>query len=489
VGVSQPVNFALGDVRLVSEVLTNRSPLEVDTEIDCQGPGGQRTVELYLLEPDPQNKDVGDRKPHRKTAQVVALEPGQTQQIRFRVDTALGPGTHQGYVRILGQDGLAADDCRYFTVEVRPAPKILLAVPAVSYGRFLGQALAPEPDRRTGRAKFDVSVVLLDQLAKQSLDQYAAIGLVDPTPLAPDEWRALGNFAAAGHGVAIFLGGNADKIESFNDAAAQSLLPAKLVRQVRTPDGYLDPREFQHPVLAAFRVYPVFWDLSPVFRYWQLGELQKGASVIVPFNDRAPAVLEKPLGKGKVVTFTTSVSDDPNRDPWSLLLTSDASWAAMILVNEMTNYLVGAGEQRFNYFAGQTAVLDLGSSQEFPSYILTNPAGETLRITLDLQRRVLMVATTDQPGNYRVQAGGAEGVDSGFSVNTAADQTRLQRVSEEELAKLLHPLSYRIARSRDQIEFSVTTGRVGRELFPFFILAAALFLAAEQVVANRFYRE
>ena len=242
-------------------------------------------------------------------------------------------------------------------------------------------------------------------------------------------------------------------------------------------------------MLATFRNYAVPWDLSPVFRYWQLGELQKGASMIVPFNDRAPAVLEKPLGKGRVVTVTTSVSDDPNRDPWSLLLTSDASWPVMALVNEMTNYLVGTSEQRFNYFAGQTAVLDLGSTQEFPSYVLTTPAGEKLRITPDLQRHVLVVAGTDQPGNYRVQAGGAEGVDRGFSVNTAADQTRLQRISEEDLAKLLKPLSYRIARSRDQIELNVTTGRVGRELFPLCILAAALFLAAEHLVANRFYRD
>ena len=84
----------------------------------------------------------------------------------------MSPGTHQGYVHVLGEDGLAADDYRYFTFDVRPAPKILLAVPAIPYARFLSQALAPDPDRRTGRAKFDISVVLLDQLAKQPLDQY-----------------------------------------------------------------------------------------------------------------------------------------------------------------------------------------------------------------------------------------------------------------------------------------------------------------------------
>ncbi|MGO8751367.1 MAG: BatA domain-containing protein [Thermoguttaceae bacterium] len=495
VGVSDPVNFALGDLRPASQVLSKGSPLEIETEIDCQGPGGQRSVELYLLEPDPNAKDVAGRKPQRRDAQMVTLQPNQTQQIQFRVE-GLGLGTHQGYVQILGQDGLADDDCRYFTVEVRPAPKILLAAPkpAARNAAFLYEALAPSAFRRSGRARFDVTVVALDDLLKQTLDPYAAVGLIDPTPLAAEVWRALGDFASAGHGVAIFLGRNADKIESFNEPAAQEILPGKLVRQSRAPEGdaYLAPRDFQHPMLATFRGYaaPVPWDFSPVFRYWQLGELQKGASVVISFRDHGAAVLERPLGRGRVVTVTTPVSDDPNRDPWNLLLTSDAPWPFMILANDMMNYLAGGGEQRLNYFSGQTAVLDLNPQPEFRSYILTGPSGDEIRLSPDLQRHVLVAPSADPPGNYRVQAGGAEGgVDRGFSVNTAAEQTRLQRIAEPDLAKLLDPLHYRIAQGRDQIELNVTTGRVGRELFPFFILAAAVLLAMEHLVANRFYRE
>jgi len=36
---------------------------------------------------------------------------------------------------------------------------------------------------------------------------------------------------------------------------------------------------------------------------------------------------------------------------------------------------------------------------------------------------------------------------------------------------------------------NVSTGRVGRELFSWLILAAALVLGLEHVLANRFYRE
>ena len=45
-----------------------------------------------------------------------------------------------------------------------------------------------------------------------------------------------------------------------------------------------------------------------------------------------------------------------------------------------------------------------------------------------------------------------------------------------------------MARTRDEIEVRVGLGRLGRELFPALILAVALVLAAEQLLANRFYR-
>ena len=212
--------------------------------------------------------------------------------------------------------------------------------------------------------------------------------------------------------------------------------------------------------------------------------------MVISFRDNGAAVLERPLGKGRVVTVTTPAWDDPNRDPWNLLLTSDASWPFFYLANDMMKYLAGGGEQRFNYFSGETAVLDLNPQPEFRSYILTGPSGDEVRLSPDLQRHVLVAPSADPPGNYRVRAGGAEGgVDRGFSVNTAAEQTKLQRIAEPDLAKLLDPLHYRIAQGRDQIELNVTTGRVGRELFPFFILAAAVLLAMEHMVANRFYRE
>ena len=146
--------------------------------------------------------------------------------------------------------------------------------PAQSYALFLTEALAPDLFRKRGQARFDCDICDLGELAKRPLAEYAAVCLLDPTPLEPATWKKLADFAAEGRGVAIFLGRNALPIESFNGPQAQELLPGKLLRQARRPDGdlHLAPRDYQHPILAAFRgqAGAIPWEAFPVFRYWEL---------------------------------------------------------------------------------------------------------------------------------------------------------------------------------------------------------------------------
>jgi hypothetical protein len=492
VGIPQPANLALGDLGLSGQVVSNRSTLKVEADVSSLGIGGKHTVEIDLLEPDPKAKMPGARAPQNSGQQTIEIEPGQSQRVAFPV-SGLAQGTHQGYVRILGQDGLAADDRRYFTIEVKPPWPILVAAPKPEkdYASFLTRALAPRSWRLSGRAPFQCTVVAQDELARTDLEAYAAVCLLDPKPMEAPVWQKLADFVAEGHGLAVFLGRNAEPVTSFNQGPAQDVLAGKLLRKAHSPDDslVLAPRNLEHPVLAALRGYPVPWFRHPVYCYWQLGPLPEGVHVIASFSDDGPAILERPLGKGRAITMTTPVSDDPNRDPWNLLPAIEP-WPLMIVASKMADYLVGAESQELNYYAGQTAILEIDPQVKLHNYFLTPPDGVEARLTPDLKQQRLVVTSTEQPGNYRVQAGGtAEGVDRGFSVNVRPDLTRLERHSDEELAALFGSVPYRIARNRSQIELNVSTGRVGRELFPWLILAAALVLGLEHVLANRFYRE
>jgi hypothetical protein len=490
VGVEEPANFALGDLHLPRQVLSSRGSLVVQTELSAAGTGGQRTVALDLLATDPA---TGKRSPQKRSEQVVALEAGQSQEVVFRVG-GLTTGTHQGLVRVLGEDGLPADNARYFTFEVKPAWRILIVAPKAAhvYPSFLVQALAPTDYRLSGQARYDCETISPEELAARKLDDYSAVCLLDPRPLEDALWQKLVNYAADGHGVAVFLGRNAQPVDSFNTELAQQLLPGALVMRVNRPDFdcHLAPADYRHPILAEFgRISgTVPWDAFPVVTYWQLGELAKGVYPVVSYSDGRPAMLERPVGKGRAVTMTTPISDDTNRQPWNYLV-AEESWPYLILVNEALSYLVGSSDEQLNYYAGQTVVIRLDAQSSRQSYLVTTPEGIAFPLAADPTEHVLVVSQPDRLGNYRIQSGGAKGVDRGFSVNLRREQTRMERIGNEELAETFGSTRYRLARNQEQIERDVSLGRVGEELFPWIILLVAVILGAEHVMANRFYRE
>ena len=117
-GVTEPSNFGLGDLHLSQQVVAAGGSVEIQTDVSSLGIEGQRVVELDLL-------DVRDGKLQKISEQIKRLKPGESQTVDFRL-TSLKPGTQQGRVRIVGQDSLAADDVRYFSVEVRPPWPVLV---------------------------------------------------------------------------------------------------------------------------------------------------------------------------------------------------------------------------------------------------------------------------------------------------------------------------------------------------------------------------
>lgn len=492
VGIPHPKDFALGNLRLPREVLSSRGTLVVQTDIRAIGTDGECTVELNLLQTDP---STGKRTLQKREEKLCQLQAGQAQEVVFRL-RGLSTGTHQGEVRIVGGDALSANDVRYFTFEVKPAWRVLVVAPQSVHLRpaLVTEALAPREFRLNGQARYDYTLIPQEQLGETALTpSYAAVLLLDPKPLEPSHWQKLAGYVADGHGLAICLGRNAEPIEAFQTPVAQTLLPGPLLMQVHRPDfdTYLAPPDRHHPVLAEFRRMSgtVPWDAFAVLTYWQLGELAKGVHVIIPYSDGRPALIERIVGNGRVLTLTTPVTDDTNHQPWNYLPVGDA-WPYLILINEMVAYLVGASEEQLNYTVGQTIVLHVEGAGGRRSYLVTTPDGMTFPVQTESPKNQLVISEPTLPGNYRVQAGsGSEAVDRGFSLNLAAEQTRLDRLDAEELAQMLGPKTFRLARNRQEIDRHVSLGRVGQELFPLLIGLVACLWGIEYWMANRFYKE
>ncbi len=485
VSLDRPQNYALDELRLSSEILSKRSTLRIESHVDRRGEAGTRNVELFLGR-------VGSEPSKRGQKDVEIAEDG-SQPVEFRLG-GLDEGIHQGFIRMVGQDGLAFDDVRYFTVDVRPPWRVLIAAapPVEQSALLLTQALAPEGFRSIGQSRFVCDVVDWDTLASVTLENYAAVCLLDPPPLQNSMWAQLEAYASSGNGVAVILGAAAQPIDRFNTPAALSLLPAPLLRQGRWPEGdlFLAPNNYQHPVLAKLQGMQdsVPWEAYPVYRTWQLGNLQDGASQVIALNKNGGVLFERPIGRGRAMTLTTSLSYEPGATNWNELLGFEA-WPFFVVTNEMMLYLVGSADSRLNYLLGQTATIRNEGDQPVSTFVLTNPEGERFRRTSDSRDQTIVVTAAEWPGHYRIQSGGTRGgVDRGFSVNVPLESSDLSRIDAEELQEIFGERAFLTARNQEELVRIQGQGRVGRELFGFLIVLAAMVLAGEHFLANRFYR-
>ena len=340
VGVLSPSNSSITDLRLASEIITTGSPLVLEAEIAQLGSSsasstkGPLTVGLFLAE----GADADYQKRGEKAVDA------NTDQVDFSL-AGLPAGTHQGFVRLEVDDPLPADNTRYFTVEVRPPRKVLLISQEPEDGLLLKEALSAATLPGVGSSKFDCQLTRPTDLDQYSLPQFDAICLLDPGKLPKRDWQALSDYVQGGGGLGIFLGRSARR-ETLNDSLAAPLLPGSLRWQSQN-ETYLRPATYDHPILKSLSNFSesIPWPNFPVFTYWELSDLADDAHVVASFASGQPALVERPLGKGTVVTMTTPVSDAAYGDPWNLLPTGPDAWPFLALADGLVSYLCGGQGQ------------------------------------------------------------------------------------------------------------------------------------------------
>jgi hypothetical protein len=484
VGVERPQNLALGQLRLNSQELAPGGLLQIDTDLSTTG--SPPSIEDLTIELQTVESGGGTQNRGQQVLKIPAA--GEAAPVEFSL-SGLPLGKHQGFVRVVADDPLECDNVRYFTVEVREPRTVLLLGESVADTLFLREALAPTTAAGVVRSKFACESRTFSELNETPLAEFDAVCLVDPTPLTPAAWQSLADYVHSGGGLGVFLGRHARR-DPLNEPAPQQLLPAKLRWQSRD-ETFLRPIATEHPALRELASLgdAVPWSEFPVFKYWELESPADDVYVLAPFANSQPALVERRIGSGRVVTMTTSVSDRAYDDPWNLLPTGPDPWPFLALANGIVDYLVGAGGTQLNYHAGQTAILYLSPQEQVPNYVLDIPGATAVRQTLTPGQTDLAVTTTEALGNYRVRAGGqGRRLDRGFSVNCSSAISDLAQVDTEVIRDALGKDRVQFARSQQEIEVRVGQGRVGRELFPTLAILLAIVLGVEQLLANRFYR-
>jgi hypothetical protein len=495
VGATAARNFAIDAVELSSDRIPAGTPLGITVTTSRVGTDGGRPVTVEMI--------GADGRSARRAVKPGVWKEGAGSQLDFEI-TGLEPGIRQGRVVIDGTDELEADDARCFTVEVGAAARVLVAAPAPASrtGLFLSQAIAPVALAKAGKAAFEVTLVDVSELASLAWDDFRGIVLIDPPPLPPATWELLGQWVTAGRGLVLWLGPRAGDAGRFNSEASRRVLGGGIVRVWRAAggDNYLAPAALDHPMFAAFRRVgdAVPWQDFPVARHWEFEPTPDApagpaavtsdatAHVVAAYRNGLPAVIEHKLGQGMVVTVTTPVSqaaDDP--DAWNTLATGFEPWPFVMLANETLLRAIDTADD-LNIVAGRPASLHV-PRRDVPAAFVKPPSGEEFPVAIDQSRGAITVTATQIPGNYSVRAGGAAGgVATGFSANLDPAATDFTRLNADSLATVWGK-SQKLARTDAELVRDVNLERVGAELFGWIILLVAAVMAADWIVANRFY--
>jgi hypothetical protein len=434
--------------------------------------GAQRTLRLSGLD------GVGEEK------QTVALVPGKLARAEFRLPPGAEVAGQVAEFRLDPTDALGSDDVWYLPLGAGQANKVLLieADALAGDGRTVGvflrsglEALDDTEKRTLDIQSRSASKVTVDEVRQADLILLAGVAELTDSVLAAVETRVRG-----GAGLVVFLGPNL-KAPFYNDRMHRPLQPEEGLLPFALADGSgsnveastLTSLRWQHPLLAPLEDGERFDLPKAIFQRHATFAGPPGAKdqVLARFEDGVPALVEHPLGAGRVLLINTSANDE-----WSDL---PRCKAFVPLLDRMLEYLLVL-TGRAQRVAGESLELPLdGWSVEHPIKVL-DPRGEPRNATVSLVRGQpwLHIDEITQAGVYRIVQSEPRERSLHLAVNASRTGSRPQPISPNALRQWWQPADFElIAADAARARWRGDSGSL--TLWPWLILLAGVLLVIE----------
>ncbi len=270
------------DVRRVADL--DRTRLSVQARVIARSLEAPRTVRAQL--------QIDGR---ASGEQTVTLPVDGERVVAFDA-VPLPSGRVRGMIT-LENDKLAADDTFYFALAGEDAlPVVLLA----ANDAIESETLFAERALAIGRAPtVRITRQLPGTLTSPTL-RNAGLAVVWDTPLTAGENTALDAFVQAGGGAVVVVGRRL--------SARGANIPMSVVTVDGATDRFSDRGgtfgevQNEHPLFSAFRETPGALTSARFLRYARVTPAA-GSDVIARFDDGLPAVIERRVGAGRVITL------------------------------------------------------------------------------------------------------------------------------------------------------------------------------------------
>ena len=409
---------------------------------------------------------------------------------RKTLGAVLPPGVVSGRVELSRNEaqGLDEDDGQDFVVHVPRDVKALIVdgAPASLRSRdeafFVEAALAPA---RTG-GRIHAQTLDADAAVNAPLDGYDVILLLNVAAPPKGFAEKLRQAVQRGAGIFIALGDHVDP-DAYNDSLGDLLpRPLHLIKTAAEPGAQGSEEraarfgvvEWAHPL---FRVFGPAeregLESARTFRYALLKPEGQGHT-LASYDDGAPALIEKGLGQGRVLLYTSSASrtwtDWPIKVSFLPVLQQAVSWLADALEQRQPTVAM-VGEERTLTPTGGTRVEKV-----------IGPDGQPVQFRRETAHPDDAIVPLATPGPYRAwvaQRGVEPREEPTLTFVTGLDprESDLRRVDEGELkAQLGGAESAQVAATS-----AAAQGAQGTPLWSGLLLLGALALLGEGALTRR----
>lgn len=439
------------------------------------------------------------------------IEPGQTRAVTFEV-TFPDEGHRVLTVGLSSGDNLAIDDTRRMATHVKPAIVALLvngqpsSDPLRDEVHLLRSALAPPGPFSSG---IRVDVIDPPDLESVDLRRFDCVWLCNVPPPGDAAAAALREYVETGGGLLVFLGEEVGDAVEFNRAlyaGGSGVLPAPLEgppQRAASGEGFQIVRSEEHPVTAAFpggasvseyvrfrSFYRCIEDPGPASAEASPTPARPPAVVLARFTDaaRSAALIERSLGRGRTLLFTSSVDLDWN--DWAR--SADGSYVVAML--ELAQYAARRSDNPPATLTGEPIEVVV-PADEYEMVALVKPPDYPERPPTEARARdaggtagrmTLVGPIAMRSGTYTVelmQRGlGPEPRPVCANIHPAESDLSVARPAE--LIAALAPIPAEFVQAADS--FLPSGEQTRRELWPSVLLALVTVLMLEQTLAWRF---
>ena len=277
-------------------------------------------------------------------------------------------GFHKGEIRIEPGDSLHEDDRFDFAIERTDPHPVLFLHPA---GQDRDELYYRSALESVSEAGFTLEPLAVEQAANQSLSKYAFVVLSDVGTMPPGLENSLRAYVAGGGSLLIALGplsAALTRVPVSNEAIQGSAYAARGESRFET----VAAADAEHPALRRAN------KLDGV-KFYQVIKVDPGQSrVVARLTNQAPLLLEKQVGEGRVIVFTSTFDNVGNDLPLH------ASFVPF--VEETARYLGGQQDRSTN--VAVDSYIELRSAKERGAAIdVTEPDGNASAVAQGCHHR------------------------------------------------------------------------------------------------------